>query len=101
MKIIGYKDYEIRSKRALKNISGCGVKEKGIKAIFKFLCFKFNIKILKIKFDENAPEGESHLFDLTLYELDSKNNREIMRSVNIYTTTDILNKLNSCNKNSI
>ena len=101
MKIIDYECYEIRSKRALKNISGCGVKEKGIKAIFKFLCFKFSIKILKIKINENAPEGESDLFCLTLYKSDAKNNRMTMRSVNIYTTTDMLNELNSCNKNSI
>lgn len=56
MKIISYELYEERTKKPLKNVSGSGVIEEGIKMKFKFLFFNFKIKIVKLKFDPNCPE---------------------------------------------
>ena len=54
MKIINYESYIIHTTKPLKNLAGCGIKEIGIKATIKFLCFNFKIKILKIKCNENG-----------------------------------------------
>lgn len=59
MKIISYESYIIHTTKPLKNLAGCGIKEVGIKATIKILCFIFKIKILKIKCNEN---GEKPLY---------------------------------------
>lgn len=56
MKIISYELYEERTKKPLKNVSGSGVLERGIKMKFRFLFFNFKIKIVKLKFDPNCPD---------------------------------------------
>lgn len=53
MKIIDFIEYEKRTKRPLKNLSGCGIIEKGIKMKFKLLFFVFKIKVIKMEFDPN------------------------------------------------
>lgn len=56
MKIISYEIYVERTKKPLKNISGSGILERGIKMKFRFLFFNFKIKIVKLKFDPNCPD---------------------------------------------
>lgn len=56
MKIISYESYVIHTTKPLKNLAGCGIKEIGIKATIKLLCFIFKVKILKIKCNENGEE---------------------------------------------
>ena len=56
MKIINFIQYEKRTKKPLKSLSGCGVIEKGIKMKFKLLFFTFKIKVIKMKFNPNNTE---------------------------------------------
>ena len=88
MKIINYEPYEIRTTGKLKKLAGCGIREVGIKASIKVLCFIFKIKILKIKCNEN---GET---PLTYFENASVEFNEKTCSVNIYSIAFILNNLN-------
>ena len=60
MKIINYESYVVRTTKPLKNLAGCGIKEVGIKATIKLLCFIFKIKILKIKCNENGEKPLSY-----------------------------------------
>lgn len=90
MKIITYEAYEIRAKRPLKNLAGCGIREVGIKASIKILCFIFKVKILKIKCNEN---GETPLdyFENASIEFDDRKTW----GINIYSIAFILNHLNN------
>lgn len=90
MKIIDYEGYEIRAKRPLKNLAGCGIREVGIKASIKILCFVFKVKILKIKCNENG-ETPLHYFENASLEFDNGTSC----GVNIYSIAFILNRLNN------
>ncbi len=89
MKIINYEPYEIRTTGKLKNLAGCGIKEVGIKASIKILCFIFKIKILKIKCNENGEIPLDYLENAHI-EFNKK-----QYSIHSYSIAFILNNLNN------
>lgn len=90
MKIISYEPYVVRTTGILKNLAGCGIRELGIKASIKILCFIFKVKILKIKCNENG-EPPLHYFENASIEFDNGKSY----GVNIYSIAFILNHLNN------
>ncbi len=94
MKIINYESYIIRTTKPLENLAGCGIKEIGIKATVKILCFTFKIKVLKMKCNEN---GETPSFHFEKGHIEF-NDRKVC-SIGPDSIAFILNNLNNKNIN--
>lgn len=94
MKIISYESYVIRITKPLKNLAGCGIKEIGIKATIKLLCFIFKVKILKMKCNENGETPLSYF-----EEGDIKLNDGKTWTITPTSIAFILNNLNNKNIN--
>lgn len=90
MKIINYESYVVRTTKPLENLAGCGIKEVGIKATIKLLCFIFKIKILKIKCNENC---EKHLTYFEEGHIHYDNGK--LGTINTASIAYLLNNLNN------